>query len=427
MNNRLLKRSWYWNSYSQSDWEFQYHPVTSCYWMILNKKFMIFNASKKLFSKRKLLDNKSLHQNKSSWSLCRFLNLPLTIFIGCILFLASCQKDVVTPPIEQENGFNQGVLITNEGNFNSGNASITFYDPVEQTVQEKIFEKANNRPLGDVLQSMTIIQDKVYLVLNNSQKIEVVNLVDFTSIATIDNLVSPRYLTPIDERTAYVSDIFGAAISVIDLTTHREMAKIPFGSASEEMVKFGAEVFVAQPSLTINTKKSSNQVFVISIATQQVTDSIQVGYNPSEMVVDANNQIWVICNGERNFGNPEKLGGLYRINPQSKEVEIVFPFSDSPVSFAPRLVVNGAKDKLYFLKVDVFELGIEDNSFPVSPIIPANGRDIYGIGINPTNGNIYVGESGNFVQKGTVTIYTDQGVELSSFQAGVGVNGFYFN
>ena len=98
---------------------------------------------------------------------------------------------------------------------------------------------------------MTIIENKAYLVLNNSQKVEVVNLNDFTSIGTIGNLITPRYLTPINETTAYVSDIFGAAISVIDLNAQQEMTKIPFGSASEEMLKIGDEMFVAQPSFCL--------------------------------------------------------------------------------------------------------------------------------------------------------------------------------
>ena len=89
--------------------------------------------------------------------------------------------------------------------------------------------------------------------------------------------------------------------------------------------------------------------------------------------------------------------------------------------------MNSAKDKLYFLKVDVFELPITATALPSSPIILANGRDIYGLGVNPTNDNIYVGESGNYTQKGTVTIYDSAGEELSSFKAGVAVNGFYFN
>ncbi len=84
------------------------------------------------------------------------------------------------------------------------------------------------------------------------------------------------------------------------------------------------------------------------------------------------------------------------------------------------------KDRLYFLKLDVFTLSINDSNLPTEPLIKAEGRDIYGLGINPLGGNIYLGESGNFVQRGTVTNYDPTGQALHNFKAGVGVNGFYF-
>ena len=107
-------------------------------------------------------------------------------------------------------------------------------------------------------------------------------------------------------------------------------------------------------------------------------------------------------------------------------MELALPFTDNETSYYPRLAMNGSKDQLYFLKLDVFTMSIDDTVLPNAPLIKANG-EIYGIGVNPDNGNIYVGESGNFVQKGTVTIHDSAGDELSSFKAGVGVNGFYFN
>ena len=402
MHSRLLKKLWFWSKFACN--------------RLIYLADSLNRPNKFSGYKRNVSSDSSVNYQFGS-----------LLLLFCLLSFFSCTPETITPPIELEKGFTNGVFITNEGGFTHGNASVTFYDPVEKTVQEKIFETANNQALGDVLQSMTIIENKAYLVLNNSQKVEVVNLNDFASIGTIGNLITPRYLTPINETTAYVSDIYGAAVSVVDLNSQQEMTKIPFGSASEGMMKIGDEMFVAQPSLSINTKKSSNQIFVINTVTNQVTDSIQIGYNPSEFQLDKHNKLWAVCNGERNFGNPAKLGGVYRINPLTKEVEAAFPFSDSPVSFAPRLVMNSAKDKLYFLKVDVFELPITATALPNSPIITANGRDIYGLGVNPTNDNIYIGESGNFQQRGTVTIHDSTGKELSSFKAGVGVNGFYFN
>ena len=131
-----------------------------------------------------------------------------------------------------------------------------------------------------------------------------------------------------------------------------------------------------------------------------------------------------MCNGD--FDDTNKLGGLYKINPSNMEVETALPFADNAVSFAPRFAINGTRDQLYFLKLDVFNIPIDATSLPTTPLIQANGRDLYGLGVNPETNNIFVGDSGNFVQRGTVTIHDATGRELSSFKAGVGVNGFYF-
>lgn len=326
---------------------------------------------------------------------------------------------ILTEPIR----FPEGVFISNEGNFNSGNASVSFYDLTTQDLQEKIFEKNNNRPLGDVLQSITFEDELAYLVINNSSKIEVVQTSDFKAARTIENLTSPRYLQVIDPTTAYVSDLYQNAISIIDLNTNTEKGNINFGSWSEEMVKIGHEVFVTQPSLF--NQKVSNQLFVINTVSNEIIDSITVGYNPVSLVLDRNTHLWVLCNGE--MGDATKLGGLYKVNPANKVVETAFLFADNAVSFAPRLAINGTKDQLYFLKLDVYNLAITDTSLPTNPLIQANGRDLYGLGVHPTSGNIFVGDSGNFVQRGTVTIHDKTGQELTSFKAGVGVNGFYFN
>ncbi len=344
------------------------------------------------------------------------------LFLISLILLLGCKDAPIIEPTLTTDGYSKGVLITNEGNFQSGNASVTFYDTDEQAVQEKIFETTNNQPLGDVLQSITVDGNRTYLTVNNSQKIEIVNTNDFKSIGTINGLTSPRHLLVINETTAYVSDLYAAAISVIDLTTNSIISTIPIGGASEEMVKIGDEVFVTQPSLFDNY---SQQLFVINTNMNEITDSITVGYNPSNLQLDRNNQLWVVCNGDRGIAN--QFGGIYRINPNNKTVTLTLPFTDAQTSFYPRLAMNAEKEQLYFLKLGVFKMSIEATELPTTPFIEPNGRDIYGLGVHPATGNVYIGESGNFVQRGTVTIYDHTGTELNSFKAGVGINGFYFN
>ena len=61
-----------------------------------------------------------------------------------------------------------GLLIACEGNFQYGNATLSYYDPATATVQNEVFFRANGMKLGDVAQSMTLHSGRVWIVVNNS-------------------------------------------------------------------------------------------------------------------------------------------------------------------------------------------------------------------------------------------------------------------
>ena len=126
-------------------------------------------------------------------------NNLLTIILCAILF-ASCQNDSISPnnlPGLYENGY----FVTNEGNFGTGNGSISYVSE-NGNVENNIFSQINSFQLGDVVQSMNIIDEKAYIVVNNSSKIEVASIDSMNSIATIQGLISPRYIEKVTDNKA---------------------------------------------------------------------------------------------------------------------------------------------------------------------------------------------------------------------------------
>src|SRR5690606_34656356 len=96
------------------------------------------------------------------------------------LFFSACVKDKPSTG-KANNGHTQSpkLLVANEGAYGNGNASLSYIDLEKAEVNNYVYQNANGRPLGDVLQSLNIYRDKIYLIVNNSNKIVVLSKKDF--------------------------------------------------------------------------------------------------------------------------------------------------------------------------------------------------------------------------------------------------------
>ena len=93
--------------------------------------------------------------------------LFLLMALSALMF--SCKPDKPVNPSEFNIG--SGLLVLNEGNFQYSNASLSFYDIQADTVCNNLFYKVNDAPLGDVAESMALVDGKLYIVVNNSNYI----------------------------------------------------------------------------------------------------------------------------------------------------------------------------------------------------------------------------------------------------------------
>ena len=139
--------------------------------------------------------------------------------------------------------FDDGYFVTNEGNFGSGNGSVSFISN-NGSVQNDVFYNTNMFYLGDVVQSMTTANDKGYIVVNNSGKVEVVDMDSMNHIKTIENVGSPRYFTQVTQDKAYLSDWNSNSVHIIDLTTDNVYGSIPVGAGPESITVANNKAYV---------------------------------------------------------------------------------------------------------------------------------------------------------------------------------------
>ncbi|MGA1976910.1 MAG: DUF5074 domain-containing protein [Bacteroidales bacterium] len=337
------------------------------------------------------------------------------------LFLCTCKKENSNPDSVNQN--EKIVYITNEGAFQHNNGSISVLKPDSSQITNYVFENANGKPTGDIVQSIGLANHEGYIVVNNDNLIKIVNLETFKEIAELD-ITYPRYFLEIDTTRAYItSGSMQGWVKIVDLQTNKISDSILVGNGPENLVKSGDYVFVANSGGFI----TDSTVSVIDVTTDAVIKTIRVGEDPIDLTVDYNGDIWVICAG---YYNAEYLRGeskIVKISQSSLTVENSFDEGKEFDSYESTLLaISSDKKTIYYQdSLGVFAYHVNGNALPVSPFISTG--TLSGIDVDPSNGDVYCLNSGNYSSGGTVNIYDKNGIFKRSYTAGIGTNGAYFN
>lgn len=343
----------------------------------------------------------------SSFRLLFFVSVALTVF--------ACKEEIPQAPELPLAQSNRLVYVINEGNFQWGNATITRFDRIsKQKTNDDYFESANQRPLGDVAQSITFHNGLGYLVINNSSKIEVVDSTTFVTKGVISGLTSPRYLLPVGGNKAYVTDIYSNCIWVVNLNTRTLIKTIPCRGWTEELLLHNGKVWV--------TNLRTNYLYRINPVTDIMEDSVLLGFPAGSLVTDVGNKLWVLCSQVLQANAPSRL---MQLNAQGTQVTKVF---DLGTGAGKVLRTSPDRTQLYWIKGHIYSMHITADSLPVAPLITKqSGENFYSLGIDPVSGEIYAGDALDYVQKGNVKCFSTDGAFITSFKAGITPGNFTFN
>ncbi|MFH0841827.1 MAG: DUF5074 domain-containing protein [Bacteroidota bacterium] len=335
------------------------------------------------------------------------------IFFLLILVLpaVSCERitnDPRTEDPEESLIAGDGVFIVNEGNFTWGNGTISYFSYDSVKIYNDIFSIVNERPLGDVPNSMSIYNEYAYIVVNNSGKVEVVKRNSLESVTTITGLKSPRNMVVINNLKAYVSSLYSDSLTIIDLKTNSVSGYINIRRTSEAIAVTGNKAFVSN-------WYGGDEIMVINTETDEVIDSVKVGREPESMVIDKKYILWVLCNGGWSRENYAELVGISTQTHGITKRHIFSSILDSPSG----LNINGRGDTLFFLEEGIRRMDIEAVDIPSEPFIEEKEHLFYKLGVNPVNGDIFVTDAVDYQQRGKINIYNNKGDSLISYQAGI--------
>lgn len=315
-----------------------------------------------------------------------------------------------------------GLFVINEGNFQYGNASLSYYNPATKSVENEVFYRANAMKLGDVAQSMTLYGDTGWIVVNNSHVIFAIDPTTFKEKGRIENLTSPRYIHFLSDEKAYVTQLWDNRIFIVnpkryEVTGYIECPAMTMESGStEQMVQWGKYVFV-------NCWSYQNRILKIDTTTDKVVAELEVGIQPTSLVVDCYGKLWTITDGgyeDSPYGY--EAPSLYRIDAETFTIEKQFRFAkgDAP----SEVQLNGRGDKLYWINNDVWAMDVTADRIPVKPFIPYSDTLYYGLTIDPRSGEVYVADAIDYVQAGKIYRYSEQGERLDEFYVGITPGAF---
>ena len=100
----------------------------------------------------------------------KFISLVI-LMCSTFLFFCCTKKEIGPQFSESTNGnaFYFDVLIGCEGNFGTSNGSITAYSSTSDSLSNYYFQQQNNYPLGDVVQSISLIDGDLFVVVNSEK------------------------------------------------------------------------------------------------------------------------------------------------------------------------------------------------------------------------------------------------------------------
>ncbi|MBP0903284.1 YncE family protein [Mariniflexile gromovii] len=347
----------------------------------------------------------------------------LALAIG--LIFTSCTND--DDPVDEIKGvYDNGMLIVNEGNFFQGNASVSYVSNDYSVVENNIFNNVNSRLLGDTAQSIAFTDELAYIVVNVSQKIEVVDRYSFTSIATIDaGLTNPRYMAFANGK-GYVTDwgdggsALDDVVAVIDLATNTVESSISVGEGPEQILAKNGKLYVSHKG----GWSTNNIVSVIDAATKTV-QTITVNDVPDEMVFNQAGELVVLCEGATQYDanwNPtgHTDGSLVRINVANNSIVSTLIFNNG---IYPSLMAY-ADGKLYYQAGSkIYTINDAATSLPTESII---NDSFYGLAVND---NMLYGTKTDFTAgTGDLLIYDLSSKSLTTTKSlKVGAAKIYFN
>jgi YVTN family beta-propeller protein len=342
----------------------------------------------------------------------------IAALLTCTLIFSSCKKTEQPIPAQAQNAPTVGAFILSEGGFGANNTKLSFYNFASNSITGDYFAQQNpsiSTGLGDTGNDMIQFGSKLYIVVNNSSKVTVLNASNGTFIKNIDfGTALPRYVT--FARSKIYVTAYDNKVSVIDTSSLNIIKKINVGPNPEGLAATANYLYVAN-SGGFNTVPDST-VSVIDLNTETEIRKIKVGVNPNKVQVNKAGNILVSAYG--NFGNiPASLSFIdASVNTASINLGPNFAYSNVRVAGDFAYLYNNYGSSNIVVYNTALNQIVRNNFITDGTTI----QTTYAVNVDPVTADVYIGDARNYVSTGRVSCYTSAGVRKFEVSTAPGVN-----
>ncbi len=350
-------------------------------------------------------------------------------YILSVLCISAClnacrtEVPVITPEQEQRGTRDTtpilGFYLLNEGNMGSNKATLDYYDFQQAAYHRNIYAQANpNVPkeLGDVGNDIQIYGNRLYAVINCSNKVEVMDAATCRRIGQVD-IPNCRYIR-FKDQYAYVTSYAGPVsldkshaqigyVARFDTATLELIDRCLVGYQPDELAVVGDKLYVANSGGYMVPDYDST-LSVIDLNSFTEIKRITVAKNLHRVRLDNHGQLWVTARGDY-FDEPSRL---YCIDPTTDQVIDKLPVGAANLSVVGDTLYCFSSDFSYYTYTDsvVFST-VNTLTHAVSGLalqMPHIAKP-YGLAVHPITRDIYLTDAKDYVSPGTLHCFAPDG------------------
>lgn len=364
--------------------------------------------------------------------------LTIIIAVAVAMALPSCREDdvifipeevqVSNPEFSEVGGF----YLLNEGNMGSNKCTLDYYDFSTGIYTRNIYGNANpNVPkeLGDVGNDLKVYGNRLYAVINCSNKVEVMDKYTAKRIGQVD-IPNCRYIA-FHKGYAYVTSYAGPVVidpdydqlgyvAKVDTATLQVVAQCIVGYQPDDIEIVDDKIYVAN-SGGYRVPNYERTVSVIDMASFKVEETIDVDINLSRLAADRHGGLWIATRGD--YYQVQSSLYCYDVRKRRIVKHLDVPVSNMCIEGDSIYIVSSAwsnvemTNKVTYAIVDVAKQECVSENFITDGSETAI-KAPYGIAVNPISKDIYVSDARNMVNPGYLHCYDRSGVKKWSVRTG---------